>query len=184
MEFSYRISEKEFGRVQKLHIAGRSSSARKKTVLFWVFILICLMLLWGVVQRTSPNSPPAHPQPIVHSSRSDGTWTALLPFAAVLGLWVVAFGGARALTRRLYQSDPMMQGEFTVSITPQSIAMRNSAGVTAQWTWNLYDFWRERECLIALALRSGTFIPLNLAGLPDIQRHELRTILEQVLRKR
>jgi hypothetical protein len=76
-----------------------------------------------------------------------------------------------------------MGGAIAVNITPQAIAMRNLAGVTAQWTLSLYECWREGKILIALALRSGTFLPLNLAELSDLQRNELRGNLEQMLPK-
>ena len=186
MEISYRISEKQYQRIRAVQNLSITRSATLKTILFWVFILVCLILLWSVVQHAAPVPPPTtHTQPVPHASHGNGGWTEAWPFfAAMLAVAVLSWKGGRASTRRLYQSDPMMQGEFSVNITPQSISMRNSAGATAQWSWNLFDHWSECGDLILLAQRSGTSLPVSMAGLQDLEKIELRAILGQVLAKR
>jgi hypothetical protein len=57
MEFSYRISKDDYKQAFKLRLQKNALiSGVTKTIMFWVFILICLVLLWAVVQRTANTS--------------------------------------------------------------------------------------------------------------------------------
>jgi hypothetical protein len=187
MEFSYRISEAEYAAAFKLRSRQASGSAVVKTVMFWVFILICLMVLWTVVQHSVPHPQPAEYRPSIPSSTnvSSTVLTNSLPFLAIAGVWLFLLTrlGPRSL-RRLYRKDPNMQGEFTVEITPESISTRNTSGVSTTSGWNIYDYWREGKDLIVLIYQSSAFTVLNIAGLSDIQRDELRTILSLALPKK
>ncbi|MGB6193976.1 MAG: hypothetical protein WBF42_16010 [Terracidiphilus sp.] len=55
MEITYRITQAEYLRALKLQKKSKSG-AIVRTVIFWFFVLICLMMLWGVVQRLAPSS--------------------------------------------------------------------------------------------------------------------------------
>jgi hypothetical protein len=182
MEISYKISEKEFSEAWALQNAANTRSRMLKTVLFWVFILICLMLLWSVVQHVAPAQSPAHTGQAAHSTRGGGSW---IPFIGLAAVWFVLIRQARVtVSRCFYRNNPVLQGELTVDITPQSISMRNSDGANGQWNWSLYQYWRENKDIIVLAQRLGGFLPVNLAGLPDLQRNEFRAILGQALPKK
>ena len=86
--------------------------------------------------------------------------------------------------RRLYRKDPRMQGQFTVSITPDFISTENTAGTTSKCAWNVYDYWCEGKDVIVLAFHSGSYFILSLAGLSEPQQGELRGILKAALRKK
>jgi len=253
MEFSYRISESDSLRAWKL----RREKHRWPLgllgfglVLFWVFILVCLMLLWTVVQKSATSkaveysysdlynkvqagevqdaviqgdelrghlkgSPegfhttlPANYDDLlkamiaarmsvtIRESKGKGPQGGIVfpllvtvgPIVLVLSLFclfVVLLGrfGATA-PRSKYREDPVMQGEFSVEITPQGIATRNTAGTSAKSGWNIYEYWREGKGLTVLVLRSGAYFTLNVAGLSDVQRQELRGILATALPKK
>src|SRR5579859_2784370 len=61
MEFSYRINRDDFVQASKLRLQKNGLvSVITKTVVFWIFILICLILLWTIVQKRSSSAPPKH----------------------------------------------------------------------------------------------------------------------------
>lgn len=180
MEFSYRISEEQFQRIWRLERTVGSRASIRRMLLFWVLILVCLVLLWVIVERGAP-APPADFHPPLLPVQSAAGWAAILPLIGVAAAWIALFRLAPREHRSAYLKDPVMQGEFTVNINPQSISMRNSAGVNSQWNWNLYDHWRESRELILLVPRSGTNLPISLAHLPDFQRAELRSTIAQKL---
>lgn len=86
--------------------------------------------------------------------------------------------------RRKYRKDPMMQGQFTVEITSESISGRNTAGNSWKNEWNTYASWVEGKSVIVLIYHTGLYFILNLAGLSDAQRGELRGILATALPKK
>jgi hypothetical protein len=185
MEFSYRISEAEYRKVSILEQIGSARSAQFKAVVFWIFILVCLVLLWLVVSRSAPTgpvriSPSVHPvSPPPGSAHGAADWLFTVPAAVVAVLW--AFSQSRSRQRNNYQRDPEMQGVFTVNLTTQSISVRNSAGTSFESAWSIFESWWEKLGLILLRRRSGTFLVLNLAGLTEPQRAELRSILADAL---
>src|ERR1035438_9832749 len=70
-----------------------------------------------------------------------------------------------------------MQGQYTVSVTPESVATQNTAGTSSKTGWNIYNYWREGKDVILLVFHSGSYFLLSLRELPDAQRDELRGIL-------
>ena len=56
MEFSYRVSEKEYRAAWGLQLRRQSGSRVMKIIMFWVFILVCLLMLWTVVSG-NPGTP-------------------------------------------------------------------------------------------------------------------------------
>jgi hypothetical protein len=200
MEFSYRISKADYLGAWKLRLEGRGGPHSARLIVFWMVILLCLVALWTVVQRTSPQTQTKVPTPTAPASRSEPAGNAtpahsasparsllvnLAPFVVILSVWFF-------LLRRLgptavgsvYRKDPQMQGEFTAEVTPQGISVTNTAGASSRNGWSIYDYWREGKGLIVLVMRSGALTILNIAGLCDIERNELRGILASVLPKR
>jgi len=199
MEFSYRVSEAEYFQAWKLRQKLLMSKyGVTKTILFWVFILICLSLLWAVVQRpahgrgsrtAAPAAVASSPQPSANATsrakeESNPELHALENFGPMILLaivWLLVLRAGASPLRRLYREDPAMQGQFAVNITPDSITTQNTAGTFSKSGWDVYESWTEGKDLIVLAMRSQAHLILNLAGLSDYQRNELRAILSTAL---
>jgi len=159
--------------------------------MFWVFVLICLMLLWAVVQKTShppvvQDDTTAAPLQTVEPANKPSVAQALLvnvgPFVLLAAVWVfllVRLGPMRL--RRIYRKDPVAQGQFTVNVAPDSIQIRNTSGTSSQTGWNIYVSWREKDGIIVLVLHSSACFAMSLAGLSEMQRGELRGILSAAL---
>ena len=104
------------------------------------------------------------------------------PFVLIMAIWgFMLFRLLPGKLRNLYHKDPAMQGTYTLEITPASLTVRNTAGLTSNMSWNLYESWKEGKDLIILAMKSLAYIIISLAGLSDPQRDELRSILTSVL---
>jgi hypothetical protein len=89
------------------------------------------------------------------------------------------------ILRRRFRKDPLMQGQFTVNITPESISIENATGTSSQSKWDDFFVWYEAEGVIVLVSRSKTSsILIGLAGLSEAQRDELRGILTAALPKK
>jgi hypothetical protein len=194
MQFSYRVSEAEYNRAFQLRIKKRFGQTTVTTIMFWVFILVCLMMLWAVVQKstsgTSHDSTPTVSQPDQDApapiqnrpTSSHSLITNVGPFVLIGAVWLfMMFQVLPGRIRRLYRKDPAMHGEFTVEVTPASLRVQNTAGVNAENSWNLYQAWREHRGIIVLLLKSGTYFILSIAGLSESQRQELRGILSSAL---
>ncbi len=194
MEFTYRISEADYFAAAKL----RNKSMRKTAlwrIMFWLFILVCMVVVWSIISRLDTHAP-AHSdtQPQISSDSSGETGissTALIsasvaanviPICVLIFVWAFAiyFIGPWRL-RKLYRKDPAVQGEITVNITPESISSRNTAGSMSQTGWNIYERWVESGNLILLVTHSRIYGIMNIAGLSDTQRAELRSIIATAL---
>ena len=190
MELSYKVSEKQYLEAMKLKVKTAARAGVRNTVMFWVFILVCLFLLWTIVSKNSqPHSIPDYPPP---QHEIVNTVEALRDFAINFSLFVLLIGiwlfillrlGPKA-ARRQFHKDPSMQGQFTVEIAPSGVEIRNTAGTFATAGWNIYEFWREGSDLIILGMYSGAYLILSLTELPEPQRAELRGILQTALPKR
>lgn len=190
MEFSYRLSEAEYLQAWRL---GRKASSKPvvKTIMFWVFILACLMLFFVVMEKQ--NQPVSAPddssasqtsteQAPSHAPAMKSLLVNVAPFLVLAGVWIfVVFRLVPMRVARIYRKDPYMQGGFTVSITPESISIRNTAGTSSHSGWNVYDGWREGKGLVVLRLHSGAYVPLSAVNLSEAQRTELRGILSAAL---
>jgi len=77
-----------------------------------------------------------------------------------------------------------MQGQISMSITPESISVENTAGASSKTGWNVYDYWCEGKGIIILAFHSGAYFLISLASLPETQQDELRGILTVALPKK
>ncbi len=193
MEFSYKISESEFRRAW--HVERRASSrASLKTAAFWIALMLGLLLLFKVLQpdRQLPGFSNAQPAvhaamvlPAINVTAEPTVLERVGPFLVIAGIWILLVGGMIPMRlRRLYRKDPRMQGEFTVSITPEFVSADNTAGTTSKCSWNVYDYWCEGKGVIVLAFHSGSYFILSLAGLSEPQHGELRGILKAALRKK
>lgn len=195
MEFTYRISEADYLAAAKLRRGAVRTKSVGKTVVFWVFILICLMVLWAVIQRSKNQSTTSSPVPAQTASDSSDSASAprranpanvslynFGPFVLIVAIWgFLLYQQGPSRIRKLYRRDPQMQGEILVKITPESFWSSNSAGSTSQQGWNIYKRWIESGNLILLVMRSQSYVILNVAGLSEMQRAELRSILSTAL---
>jgi hypothetical protein len=182
MEFKYRVSEAEYLNAWKVRREGLAGPRVVRRVMFWVFIFvclmlvwICLMLVWAVVNQKA--QVPVEPAPVT-SSVPQAILVDVLPFVAILGVWVLMLVrlGPGSL-RRMYRKDPAMQGVYSVEITPESISFTNTAGIATRTGWNIYESWREGRNLIVLIYHSSAYFTLVLSGLSETERSELRGIL-------
>lgn len=194
MELSYRISEQDYREAWKLQCKSLRKAGVVKTIAFWVFILVCLMLLWGVVSRSHQDAASSQSEVQVVSESEPATEQANVgsalfvnvgPFVLLGGLWaVLLFVAVPRKIRALYRKDPVMQGEFTLGITPDGLSIRNTAGTLSQITWNVLENWKEGKNVLILRYWSQAYLPVSLHTLSQPQRDELRTLLAQVLPKR
>jgi hypothetical protein len=196
MEFSYTISEAEYlqaGRVSK-KASGRAVLAAK--LIFWFLVLAFLIAGWGLTLSdphvvTISHGADGYDYATTDWSRSShpfarASHTLMVNFGPIAiflmsAAGVYAFRGPVYRLRRAYRKNPVMNGKFTVFVTPESFSGRNSAGTSWQDNWTLFESWREGSGLILLNLRNGPYYILNLAGLSDPQRTELRSILADAL---
>ena len=198
MEFSYKLTEAEYLRASKLRLKSVGMGTNVKKVFLWVFILVCLMLLWGVVTRDAQKTAVDGSAPVPTSSESvtptnslpktDVPLALLInvgPFLLLIAVWfnLVTLRVPTRL-RRMYRNDPAAQGLFTVNITPHSFAFKNTAGISSEISWNIYARWIDGGDLILLVNYSQAALTLSLAGLSDTQRAELRGILSAALPKK
>lgn len=200
MEFNYKVTEAEYRKAQQLRFKGGFRFHPFKLFLYWLFILFCLILLWAIVQRgasrtgNESNTPQASnsnietPKHSAPESSGDNAFELVMSSGALVvvsGVWIFRiFVLPRIRLHRLYWKDPLMQGQFTVNVTPTSFSTHNTAGSTSQMGWNILEYWRERKDLIVLVFHSGTYFIVSLAGLPGLQREELRGILSAALPKK
>ena len=198
MQFTYKVSEAEYRRALKLRFRGGwGSKSVVRTIIFWVFILVCLMMLWAVVShnteqqqqsvptQTAPDAddtpPPAHD----HRATAQSLLVNVGPFVLIVGIWCfMLFQMAPRRMRKQYLNDPTMQGTYTIDITPDALSVENTAGVSSRMVWNLYDYWQERNGVFVLVNKSGTYFIISSAGLSEPERDELRTTLASVLQKK
>ena len=193
MEFSYKVSETEFREAWRVERKASSRSSLK-TGIFWISIMLGLLLLHRVMQ-------PSHDQPGIANLHAEAPVSTVGPVNQVTsaptiieragpllvlaGLWIIIVTGLVPMRLKyLYRKDPRMHAKFTVDITPNFIFTHNSAGTTSKTGWNIYDYWCEGKNVIVLMFFSGSYSILSLAGLSELQRGELRSILGASLRKR
>lgn len=105
MEFTFKVSEAEYLRAWKLRRGPRRWPLHGMTILFWLFICVCLVLIWAVVERgaqTRQNQIEAPAHTVQDSGadtkgnqgpvRSTGIVQPLLvnegPFALILCLYI------------------------------------------------------------------------------------------------
>ncbi len=244
MEFSYRISEKQYAQALKLGIGRRAGNAGLKTIVFWVFIAICVLMLWAIVSKSAnigkdveysysvlyekvengevmdatiqgielrghlkaslrdefhTTLPADHEDLLKAMTAAKVTVTVkpkpinsplllLLnvgPIVVIVVVWMFLLARVQpAILLRNYRKDPQMLGEFTVNIAPAGISIRNTAGASSQFSWNLYADWRETKDVMVLKYLSGALFILNVSALSDIQRQDLRSTLTNALPKR
>jgi hypothetical protein len=181
VEFSYRISEEEYLNAEK---PNSKSGAVIKTILFWLIVLAFLMLVITAFQHFLHPAPiaqhPTTPHAGSHFSVAEffgDSW----PLDVILVVWVLISALSPKFQRRRYRKDPAMKGQFTVSLTLESISVHNSVGTFSQSGWDSYFTWYEAKGVIVLFSRSATRLLIGLAGLSDAQQNELRGILTSAI---
>jgi len=186
MEFSYSLSEREYLQASRMALRSKRNGV-VKTVLFWAFIVICLVLLFTVIQKNSQSGPDPQSEGETVSTATPAPtgWALAVQLApGVLGL----AAGALAVflwipytRRRLYRKDKNLHGVITVTVDRQSFASRSTTGASLQCPWSVFQRWLESGGIVLLGYPNGTFAILNVAGLSDAERQELRGILAEVL---
>jgi hypothetical protein len=189
MEFSYRISEEEYLSAARLKLKRASRLGRvRKTVMIWVFILAGLMFAVSAIQnyRQQPdNSDEIAVQTATTAQPMNAMSITIVLFVVFISILLyVIFRGVPMQLRRQYRKDPAMQGQISMSITPESISVENTAGASSKTGWNVYDYWCEGKGIIILAFHSGAYFLISLASLPETQQDELRGILTVALPKK
>jgi hypothetical protein len=197
VEFSYKISEAEY--IQAAALRMKTPRVKSfKAVMFWIFILVCLVLLWRVVEKNENHmrdqTSAAQSETadlgtsdarVVEPSKTRALLVNVGPFFVLIAVWLfLLYRLMPKGLKRAYRSDPMMQGEFTVKITPDSFESANTSGSSTRTAWNNYQYWREGKNVIILVNFAGTYFILGLANLAELQRTELRGILGAVLPQR
>lgn len=187
MEFSYRISEAEYLNAFNPKFKGRMKSV-VKTILFWIIVLACLMVLITWLQHSSHRAPVVQPQAVHRVGPNYNAWDYIEGFGPLLlaVVTLVLFPSlAPRFQRRRYWKDPAMQGLFTVNITRESISVQNSAGTFHRSGWEPYRVWYEMKGVIVLFSHPAAHpMIVNLAGLSESQRDELRGILSTAIPKK
>jgi hypothetical protein len=199
MQCSYEVSEADYLKAWKLRCKGVSRQTTPKLIMFWVFVLVCLMVLWVVVSKSSRSAAPAidnhqaaadedsEPAPAAtHAPVAKTLFWDVGPFVILGGVWffmIFRMLPGRRL-RKLYRNDPAVQGRYTVEITSDGFALENTAGLTTRTRWNIYEYWSEHDDLMVLVLRSQAYFILVLSQLAPDQREELRRLLGAALAKR
>ena len=196
MEFTFKVSEAEYLRAWKLR-GGSPIPLVAKIIVgivgFWAFVFLCFVLLWVVVERSTPRpagtGKPAATQQPAAAHQSSGTVARTLletggPLIVLIADFGFVLGRAPTALRRAYRNDPAMQGQFTVNITPESISTQGTAGPPSKSGRNGYASWRERRGVTVLMHHTGAYFILSLAGLSGAQRSELRGILAAALPKK
>jgi len=185
MEFSYRISETDYLNAERPLKISKSSIV--KTIMFWLIILACLMVLITWLQHSPQRAPVVQPPTVHRVEPSRNAWDYIEGFGPLLlavGLWALTSVLGPKLLRRRYKKDPAMQGQFTVTLTPESISIQNTAGISTRSGWDSYFGWYEAKGVMVLFSRPATRFLVSLAGLSDAQQNELRGILTAALPKK
>jgi hypothetical protein len=187
MEFSYRISEDDY--VQGIKMARKL--ARKsigKVIAFWAFIVVCLVLLFGVIAKSNHHDGTVTIEPSSSSAAQVSTTDSLTklavnwgPVVLVLAFWVFWIPYQ---TRRAYRKDTNAHGEFTMTLDLQSVALRSTSGMSWQSGWNAFKGWREDKGILLLQYPSKTSQLVNIKTLSDPEREELKNILTAALPKK
>jgi hypothetical protein len=195
MEFSYQITEDDYVRGCKMALKSKRP-ALIKVMLFWVLVIIGLTLVFSIVQKTTHSSSPSTPQtesqvdpqtesePTQVTQRASAMNVALnfAPLIAVLVIWgFLFFYWLPNATRRQYRKDTNSHGFVTVAIDAQSFTLQSAVGTSLRCGWNAFTEWREKDGIVLLRYPAGTFQFLNVAGLSEAERKELRGILTTAL---
>jgi hypothetical protein len=200
MEITYKITEADYFRAWKLRRKSLRRFGTLRRVVFWVFILVCLLMLWGVVERimhtardessTAETSNSGTETPDESTATPPGNQGRNLlvnvgPFLLFIGLWAgLWFWYIPHRVRQIYRKDPLMQGQFTLGLTAEQLSVQNTAGTSSKSPWNAYEQWLEGKDVIILIFHSQAYFILPLTGLSEPQRTELRGILATALPKK
>ena len=68
-----------------------------------------------------------------------------------------------------------------MTMDAESFAFRSTVGTSTQSRWSVFNGWLEKRDIVLLRYPNGTFQILNLAGLSEVERKQLRSILKTAL---
>ena len=191
MQFSYTISETQYLQATSLASKSRFRNPTIKVTAFWAFILIALFLLFAAVSRIRESSA-ADDTTISQPEQAPPSTSTLirnvLPAVVIVGVWVIILRSGPRRLRKSYQQDPLMQGTFTVTLTPEAFLSENTAGASSRLSWPSFKFWKEGDGknagIILLGLTSGTFYILNATQLSAEDKSQLRSHLANAIPRR
>jgi len=174
MEWTFRITEAQYLRAWNLE--RRFGCARRKRLLLilaGVLVVVLAGIVAAIVLFPDHDGDGAH-----HSSNSSAPIGALSAIVAA-----VAAAANVSQVKRRYRADATMEGEFTVRLDAQSFVVSNSATAALPSGWGQFTGWREdiKRGLIVLRQQPRQFVVLNVSGLQELQRSELRALLAQAL---
>jgi hypothetical protein len=189
MEFSYRITETDYLYACKIKVAPRvsqrlrwSKHAYRLLLFTFVFGTFASGLLFGWKDATAIQIEMASP-PLGRVFSE-----AIIPALVISLLYFSVLGVLhRYLTRNTnaqlehYRSDPSCQCETTLTVTPEQVFFRCANGCLTQSGWNIYKQWVESGNIILLITLAGVRKIVNIAGLSEVERDELRGILSAAL---
>ena len=180
MKFSYVLGEAEY--VEAMKMATRLGLSAR-IVAFAVILLVTVMLIqltvvpvW-IVSLANPAGP--------------GEW-ALLSWSliwrvavhcAIPGLIAMAafwYWRRVSLTnqlRRRYRANPNFRGTMTVAIEADRLIVESSHPSRTEESWNCIRRGREAKRVLLLSHPWGTMHMINISGLSEAEREELRGIL-------
>jgi hypothetical protein len=182
MEFQYRVSEKEYLRAYWLAARFNCQGAAKKVAL-GCLLAICILLWFRFAIKPPAAVAPANP-PFAASQApaGNGLMSTVSQVAVFGGVWAILFASwLPGLARRQYRKDALCQGTLTATVTPGSLALRSSEGKSFDTAWIVFNGWQEKDGMVLLRYPNGKFQVLNVAGLAERDRVELRSILAEAL---
>ena len=188
MEFTYRVSEEEYLRAHKVARGMQLRPSTGKTILFWVFVVVCLVLLFSVIQKSASShseetmqaraqAPEVPTSVMVHNILVNIGPLALVPCLWV-GLWLFWIPYK---VRRQYRRDPNYHGEMTITLDADMVDVRSTTGFLWRNGWNAVDRWREKEGFLLLQMKSRGFLFVNVRNLSEPMREKMRSILAAAL---
>jgi hypothetical protein len=190
MEFSFTITEQDYVKGTRAAMK-RNRATTWKTILFSLFITICLVLLVGVVRKNSRvseiDADRVESQPAQTQSFGDirALTIQVAPFAGLVGPFLFLFLFWVPYQMRVrYRKDTNVHGVFTVVLDTDSFALETSIGSSARSKWSAFKEWHETGDLVLLRYPSSQSQLLVLRGLSEPQREELRGILTAALPKK
>jgi hypothetical protein len=192
MEFTYKISEEDYLRACTIKVTPLPSQK-----LWWpkhvyrslLFLCVFSALASGLAvgSREMSFSVSAVPPP----SWGKVCAEAVTPSIIISWIYFVILGLVhRFILRRSsaqvehYRSDPSCQCETTLTITSEEVFFRCGDGCLTRSGWNIYNEWIENGHILLLVTRARARRIVNLGGLSEAERQELRGILAVALPKR
>jgi hypothetical protein len=196
VEFSYRISEADYRRAYDLYRKKASLICRIPSKLILVVVVVlALVPTYSIIQRHTQQAQSASTETTIretNEARPPDAGAALTsnqlasllenvgPFLLLVAVWIfVVFFWLPGLVGKTYRKNPLMQGEYTLSLTPDCLVVANTAGLDSRLAWPIFSKWIIKENIVILIYKSGSYLIVNLAGLDPAEQIQFRSILAE-----